>query len=142
MHAVVNGADLVVPTHRVPSGLHVSVSTSHGQWNTSIKPVMADNGVRWEESLLIRGAPLNFPRWLMSIFPSSWKAVHLEIRASFETTMLGRGELVGRVETSLEDLLAYDGQFGESSPSLVLLSLTAAQKCHSRSLKLSAHYFC
>ena len=122
MHAVVNCSDLVVPSHRVPTGFYVSVSTSHGQWNTSIKHVMADHSICWEEPLVIRGRPLNFPRWLMPIFTSTQKSVHLEIRASFETEMLGRGELVHGVQTTLGELLAYGKQFGESIPSPVSLS--------------------
>ena len=57
-----------------------------------------------------------FPRWLMPFFSKTSKAVHLEIRASFETVMRGPGELVGRVETTLKELLVHDGPFGESSP--------------------------
>ena len=66
------------------------------QSKTAIKPVMADHSVLWEEPLVIRARPLVFPHYLIPVFSSTSKAVHLEIRASFETTMLGRSELVGR----------------------------------------------
>lgn len=125
----------------MPTGFYVSISTAYGQWNTGMKTVMADYSVHWNESLVIQGRPLMFPQWLMHIFPGTSKVVHVEIRASFETAMLGRGELVGRVETTLEELLVHGKQFGKSSPSPVLSSLTAAQKYYSR-LKLGAHHFC
>ncbi|OAX32286.1 hypothetical protein K503DRAFT_727157 [Rhizopogon vinicolor AM-OR11-026] len=108
---VINGSNFVVPSHRMPAGLYGSVSTAYGQWNTAIGTVMADSSVPWNESLVIQGRPLKFPQWLMPIFPSTSKAVHLEIRASFETIMFGRGELVGIVETTLEELLMHGKQF-------------------------------
>ncbi|KAG2129172.1 uncharacterized protein EDB93DRAFT_140810 [Suillus bovinus] len=108
---VIAGQNLIVPSNRTPAGHYVLVSTSYGQWNTAIKPAMADCGVSWNEILTICGSPLMFPMWLMPIFSSSSKEVRLEIRASFECgQMLGRGELVGTVETTLDQLLAHDGQ--------------------------------
>ncbi|KAG2747337.1 hypothetical protein P692DRAFT_20819884 [Suillus brevipes Sb2] len=111
---VIAGQNLTVPSNRTPAGHYVLVSTSYGQWNTAIKAAMADCSVSWNETLTIRGSPLMFPMWLMPIFSSSSKAIRLEIRASFECgQMLGRGELVGTVETTLEQLLANGGQSGE-----------------------------
>lgn len=107
---VIAGQNLAVPSNRTPAGHYVLVSTSYGQWNTTIRAAMADCSVSWNETLTIRGSPLMFPMWLMPIFSSSSKEVRLEIRASFECgQMLGRGELVGTVETTLEQLLANDG---------------------------------
>jgi hypothetical protein len=143
MYAVLNGSNLVVPSHRMPTGVYVLVSTPYGQWNTSIKAVMADCSASWNETLAIHGSSLMFPRWLSAIFPSTSTAVRLEIRAAFENVMLGRGELVGRVETTLEELLMHDEQFGGSSSSTTFCHpLTAAQKCHSRLSTLGAHHFC
>ena len=116
MYEVINARNIVVRSHRMPTGLYVLVSTAHGQWNTAIKTVMSDHRVSWNECLVIPGLPLMFPHWLMRIFPSTSKAVYLEIRASFETKKVGQDELVGRIETTLEELLAHDGPFGESSP--------------------------
>lgn len=108
---VIAGQNLAVPSNRTPAGHYVLVSTSYGRWNTAIKAAMADCSVSWNETLIIRGSPLMFPMWLMPIFSSSSKEIRLEIRASFECgRMLGRGELVGTVETTLEKLLAHDGQ--------------------------------
>jgi hypothetical protein len=115
IYAVISGSNLV-PSHRIPTGFYVSVSTAYGQWNTTVKTAMADCSVTWDEPLIIQARPLMFPRWLMPIFSKTSKAVYLEIRASFETVMLGRGELVGRVETTLKELLMHDGPFRESSP--------------------------
>ena len=130
MYAVIDGSNLIIPSHRIPTGLYVLVSTAYGQRKTAIKTVMNDYSVPWNESLVIQGRPLMFPHWLMPIFPGTSKAVHLEIRASFETVTLGRGELVGRIETTLEGLLAHRNKFklGESSPSAVLSSLDSASE--------------
>ena len=125
MYVVVSGSNLVVPSHRIPAGFYVMVSTAYGQYNTATKIVMADYGVHWNDSLTIQGRPLMFPQWLMPIFPSNSKAVHLEIRASFETAMLGRGEIVGKVETTLQELLVHGKEFSESSFYPVLLPLIA-----------------
>ncbi|OJA14392.1 hypothetical protein AZE42_13604 [Rhizopogon vesiculosus] len=56
---------------------------------------MVDSSVPWNESLVIQGPTPTFPQWIMPIFHSTSKAVYLEIRASFETVILGRGELFG-----------------------------------------------
>lgn len=121
MHTVIAGQNLAVPSNRTPAGHYVLVSTSYGQWNTPIKAAMADCSVSWNETLTIRGSPLMFPMWLMPIFSRSSKEVRLEIRASFECgQMLGRGELVGTIKTTLEELLASDGQSSGFSPLILL----------------------
>jgi hypothetical protein len=84
---------------------------------------MADRSVPWNETLIILGFPSMLPTWLMPIVPRSSKAVHFEIRASFEYECLGRGELLGIVDTTLEELLSHAGeQFRELLPCSVLLS--------------------
>ena len=128
MYAVISGSNLVVPSHRVPTGLYVTVSTAHGQSDTPIKNLMDNDTARWDESLIIEGHSLMFPRWLMPIFPTTSKAVHLEIRASFETAMLGRGELLGRVETTLQEFLVHGKEFGESLLFLVLFILDSSSE--------------
>lgn len=108
---VIAGMNLAIPSNRIPAGLYVLVSTSYGQCNTTSKAAMADCGVTWNQALTIHGRPLKFPRWLMPIFSRKSKAVHLEIRASFESApMLGRGELVATFETTFKRLLGDDGR--------------------------------
>lgn len=114
MYIVLRGSNVDVPSHRVPTGLYVLVSTAYGQSKTALNVVMADYNVHWDESLTIQGRPLMFPQWLMPIFPRTSKVVRFEIRASFETSMLGQGEIVGRAETTLQELLVHENQFGES----------------------------
>ncbi|OJA10974.1 hypothetical protein AZE42_13247, partial [Rhizopogon vesiculosus] len=117
----------------MPAGLYVSVSTAYGQWNTPIKTVRADCSVPWNESLIIQRRPLMVPQWLKPIFPSTSKTAHLEIRASFETVMLGRGELVGKVEIGLEELLVYGKQFGLHAtiqPSEIDITTDAAHEAY------------
>lgn len=107
---VVAGMNLAIPSNRTPTGLYVLVSTPYGQCNTS-KAAIANRSIAWNQTLTIHGWPLKFPRWLMPIFSRKFKAVHLEVRASFESgQMLGRGELVGTFETTFEQLLGNDGQ--------------------------------
>ncbi|OJA12120.1 hypothetical protein AZE42_06633 [Rhizopogon vesiculosus] len=123
---VINGTNLPVPSERTPAGFYTIVSTPHGQWNTAVKAAMVDHSVPWNETLAMWAQPLMFPRWLMAIFPKKSKAVQLEIRASFEHGCLGRGELLGTIHTTLEELLLHAGkQFGlpvisAQSPSLFL----------------------
>ncbi|KAG1731286.1 hypothetical protein EDB19DRAFT_1831768 [Suillus lakei] len=108
---VIAGMNLAIPSNRTPAGLYVLVSTPYGQINTTSKVATTDCSVVWNQTLTIHGRPLKFPRWLMPIFSRKSKAVHLEIRASFESgLMLGRGELVGTFETTFEQLLAQDGR--------------------------------
>lgn len=145
MCAVISGSNLVVPSHPMPTGFYVLVSNGYGRWNTAVKTLMpvVDHSVQvhWNQSLVIQDRPSTFPQWLMSIFSSSSKAVRLEIRASFETVPLGQSELMGEVQTTLQELLAHDTQFGESSPSLVVVVLIATQKYHSLLFQLGSHHF-
>ncbi|KAG2747343.1 hypothetical protein P692DRAFT_20819889 [Suillus brevipes Sb2] len=61
---------------------------------------MTDCSVAWNQTLTIHGWLLKFPRWLMPIFARKSKAVHLEVRSSFESgPMLGRGELVEMMDS-------------------------------------------
>jgi hypothetical protein len=122
-HVVINGTNLFVPSERTPAGLYVTVTTPSGRWNTAIRTVMADRSVPWNETLVILGFPLMLPTWLMPIAPRSSKGVRFEIRASFEYECLGRGELLGIVDTTLEELLSHAGeQFRELLPCSILLS--------------------
>ncbi|KAG1731675.1 hypothetical protein EDB19DRAFT_2041699 [Suillus lakei] len=108
---VIAGKNIAVPSNRTPVGYYVGVSTSYGQWNTAIKAAMANCSIYWNETFTIHARPLTFPLWFMPIFSGKSKAIRLEIRASFECgQMLGRGELVGTVETTLDQLLAHNGQ--------------------------------
>jgi hypothetical protein len=61
----------------------------------------------------------------MPIIPRKSKAIHFEIRASFELACLGKGMLLGTVQTTLEQLLLHGGEeFGESSPSFLKVSVS------------------
>ena len=142
--AVIKGANLVVPSHRIPTGIYVFISTVYGQWRTPIQIVTANHSVHWNESLIIQGRPLTFLQWLIPVLPDTSTTLQVEIRASFETEMVGRGDLIGKFDTTLEKLLVHDEQFGESlpTPSICISSSTAGQKYHSRLLKSGVHHFC
>jgi hypothetical protein len=123
LYVVISGTNLFVPSERTPAGLYVTVTTPNGRWNTAIKTVMADRRVPWNETLIIPGFPLMLPTWLMPVVPRSSKAVRVEIRASFEHECLGRGELLGIVDTTLEELLSHAREpFRELLPFSLLLS--------------------
>ncbi|KAJ8583447.1 kinase-like protein [Rhizopogon salebrosus TDB-379] len=107
---VISGTNLSVPSERTSAGLYVTVTTPSGRWNTAIKTVMDDHSVPWNETIIILALPLMLPTWLMPIVPRFFKAVHFEIRASFEYECLGRGELLGIVDTTLEELLSHAGE--------------------------------
>ncbi|KAG2150944.1 hypothetical protein DEU56DRAFT_581831 [Suillus clintonianus] len=123
MLEVINGTDLLIPSHRIPAGLYVSVSTSSGQWNTTIKAPMADCSVAWNETFIICARPVKSFWWPMAFFSSTSTEVHFEIRASFEIERtLGQGQVVGTVNTTIEKLLEQDEHFRECSLSLMMAS--------------------
>ncbi|KAG1886598.1 P-loop containing nucleoside triphosphate hydrolase protein [Suillus subluteus] len=106
---VITATKLPLPSTvtRIPTGHYVRVSTSNGQWNTTVKTTMADCSISWNETFTILRCPLMFPPCLMSIFSGKSKTIHLEIRASYE---FGPSELVGAFKTTFGQVLVSDGE--------------------------------
>lgn len=92
----------------MPTGHFVHVSTSNGQWDTTIKAAMTDRSVSWNETLTIYERPPTFALYLLSTFSGGKsKAINLEIYASYES---GLTELVGTFETTFGQVLVSDVQ--------------------------------
>lgn len=97
-----------MPSDGKPASYYFHVSTPYGQCNTT-EVAMANRSVSWNQILTIRERPQTFLQRFMSFFKLS-KAVHLEIRASYEHgPILGRYEVVCAFDTTVEQLLAEDG---------------------------------
>ncbi|KAG1872404.1 hypothetical protein DFJ58DRAFT_437427 [Suillus subalutaceus] len=105
----ITATGLPMPSDNMPAGYYLHVSTPYGQCNTT-KAAMANRSVSWNQILTIRERPQTFLQKFMSFFKLS-KAVHLEIRASYEPgPMLDQYEVVCALDTTFEQLLAEDGQ--------------------------------
>ncbi|KAG2063145.1 hypothetical protein BDR04DRAFT_597530 [Suillus decipiens] len=106
--AATNLPILSTPRSPMPTGHFVHVSTSNGQWDTTIKAAMTDRSVSWNETLTIYERPPTFALYLLSTFSGGKsKAINLEIYASYES---GLTELVGTFETTFGQVLVSDVQ--------------------------------
>ncbi|KAG1731274.1 P-loop containing nucleoside triphosphate hydrolase protein [Suillus lakei] len=103
---VIAATNLPIPSILMPTGHYVSVPTSNGRRNTTMKAAMADCSISWNETFTIHAHPLMFLPCFVSIFFGKSKAIRLEIRASYES---GPSELVGAFETTFAQLLVNDG---------------------------------
>ncbi|KAG2366420.1 CHAT domain-containing protein [Suillus spraguei] len=90
---VVSGKKISVPSGRMSAGIYVSVSVDSKRcWKSAVRVLSSDSFVAWGDAL--------------TLSPDVTSKLSVEIRASFELSrMLGRGELVGKLEMSWERLL-------------------------------------
>ncbi|KAG2110032.1 CHAT domain-containing protein [Suillus cothurnatus] len=100
---VINGKNLQVPSDRIPAGIYISIIVdSSRRWNSAISVLSSDESAAWGNTVTL------------SLHPSP--ALSVEIRASYEADrMLGRGEVIGKLKMSWDELLDHgDEPFGES----------------------------
>ncbi|KAG1732547.1 hypothetical protein EDB19DRAFT_1880384, partial [Suillus lakei] len=116
---VVSGKNIKVPSCRIPAGIFVSINfDSKRHWKSAIRVLSSDSAVAWGDTL--------------TISPAASSRLSLEIRASFELDrVLGHGELIGKLETSWNELLdrgtePFDLSFPSIRGSRPSLTLTAA----------------
>ncbi|KAG0696464.1 CHAT domain-containing protein [Suillus ampliporus] len=85
---VISGENLKVPSKRIPAGIYISIDVdSRRRWKSAVRVLSSDSSVAWGDTVTL---------------------LSLEIRASFELgRMLGLGEVVGKLETSWNDLLGH-----------------------------------
>ncbi|KAG1802119.1 CHAT domain-containing protein [Suillus plorans] len=90
---VVGGKKISVPSGRIPAGIYVSVNVDSKRcWKSAVRVLSSDSFVVWGDTV--------------TLSPDVSPKLSVEIRASFELgRMLGRGELVGKLEMSWEGLL-------------------------------------
>ncbi|KAG1797950.1 CHAT domain-containing protein [Suillus subaureus] len=104
---VISGTNLGVPSLHIPAGIYVSVNLgSSRRWKSAIGILSSDESIAWRDTVTL------------SLDASSTLSV--EIRASFELDqMLGNGEVVGKLEMSLDALLNHGNEpFDISFPSV------------------------
>ncbi|KAG2134479.1 hypothetical protein DEU56DRAFT_902010 [Suillus clintonianus] len=96
---VVRVKSLQVPSERIPAGIYVSIDVDLTRcWISAIR-------VRLSDEFVARGNPLTSIPWRFSSLDASL-ALSLDIKTSFELDrMLVNGELIGKFDTSWDDLL-------------------------------------
>ncbi|KAG0704924.1 hypothetical protein DFH29DRAFT_1067749 [Suillus ampliporus] len=88
---VISGQNIKVPSERIPAGIYVSIKFGSTRlWKSAIRVLSSD-----ESAASSHVSP----------------QLSLEIRASFELgRMLGNGELIGKLETSWDELLRHGNE--------------------------------
>ncbi|KAG0704971.1 CHAT domain-containing protein [Suillus ampliporus] len=94
----ISGKNLYVPSERIPAGIYVSIQLDETRlWKSTIQVPSSDESVVWCDTVTIssRASP----------------QLSLEIRASFELSrILGNGEVIGKLETSWDELLRHGNE--------------------------------
>ncbi|KAG1837231.1 CHAT domain-containing protein [Suillus subalutaceus] len=104
---IISGKILKVPSLRIPAGVHVSVNLdSSRRWKSTIGVLLSDESITWRDSVTLS----------LDASPT----LSVEIRVSFELDcMLGNGEVVGKLDTSWDELLDHGNEpFDISFPSV------------------------
>ncbi|KAG2123284.1 CHAT domain-containing protein [Suillus clintonianus] len=102
---VIGGQNLQIPSHRMSAGIYISINVdSRRRWKSAIRVLSSDKSVAWGDSVTLSS--------------HESPALSMEIRASFELDRtLGSGEIIGRLQTSWDELLGHgDEQFELSFP--------------------------
>ncbi|KAG0703598.1 CHAT domain-containing protein [Suillus ampliporus] len=117
---VISGKNIQVPSGRIPAGIYISTNVdSRRHWKSAVRVLSSDNSVAWGDTV--------------TLSTDASPRLSLEVRASFELgRMLGNGEVVGKLESSWDDLLDHgDEPFDLSFPPVrnVCPSLTLKAVC-------------
>ncbi|KAG1749586.1 CHAT domain-containing protein [Suillus occidentalis] len=92
---VIRGKNLQVPSQRIPAGIYVSINiNSQKRWKSAIGVLSSEDSAVWGDTvtLSLDASPV----------------LSVEIRASYEADpMLGRGEVIGKLQMSWDELLNY-----------------------------------
>ncbi|KAG2110045.1 CHAT domain-containing protein [Suillus cothurnatus] len=129
---VINGENLRVPSKRTPAGIYVTIVVdSNRRWNSTICILSSGESAAWGNTVIL----LSHPSLAFSV----------EIRASYGADrMLGRGEVIGELKMSWDELLDHgDEPFNLSFPSVrgvhpsLTLMATVVQICDNQNGLLS-----
>ncbi|KAG1854982.1 CHAT domain-containing protein [Suillus subalutaceus] len=92
---VISGKNLQVPSERIPAGIYISVNVdSQRRWKSAISVLSSDRSVVWSDTVTLSS--------------HASPALSVEIWASYEAgRMLGSGEVIGKLQTSWDDLLDH-----------------------------------
>ncbi|KAG2122474.1 CHAT domain-containing protein [Suillus clintonianus] len=102
---IIGGKNLQVPSLRMPAGIYVSINVdSRRRWKSAISVLSFDESVVWGDT--------------MTLSSHESPALSVEIRASYEVDRtLGNGEVIGKLQTSWNELLDHgDEPFELSFP--------------------------
>ncbi|KAG2137508.1 CHAT domain-containing protein [Suillus clintonianus] len=102
---VISAKNLKIPSNRFPAGIYVSINVdSRGCWKSAIKVLSSDKSVVWGDAVTLSS--------------QASPALSIEIRVSYELDrMLGNGKVIGKLETSWNELLDHpDEPFELSFP--------------------------
>ncbi|KAG2032401.1 hypothetical protein BDR03DRAFT_1094979 [Suillus americanus] len=102
---IINGKNLRVPSERIPAGIYVSIDVDwRRRWKSTIGVLSSDESVAWGNTVTLSS--------------HASPALSVEIRASYEADrMLGRGEVIGKLQISWDGLLDHGvGPFDLSFP--------------------------
>ncbi|KAG2127222.1 CHAT domain-containing protein [Suillus clintonianus] len=117
---IIGAKNLQVPSERIPAGIYVSINVdSRRRWKSAISVLSSDESVAWGDT--------------MTLSSHESPALSMEIRASFELDRtLGNGEIIGKLQTSWDELLHHGDEPFELSfpvrgvnPSLMLKATVA-----------------
>ncbi|KAG2136723.1 CHAT domain-containing protein [Suillus clintonianus] len=92
---VISAKNLEIPSERIPAGIYVYINVdSRRRWKSAIKVLLADKSVAWGD--------------VVTLSSQASSALSIEIRVSYELNrMLGNGEVIGKLETSWDELLNH-----------------------------------
>ncbi|KAG2149362.1 CHAT domain-containing protein [Suillus clintonianus] len=102
---VISGKNLKMPFQRIPAGIYVSINVdSRRRWKSAVRVLSSDDSVAWGDTVTLSS--------------HESPALSAEIRASYEVDrMLGNGEVIGKLQTSWDELLGHgDEPFELSFP--------------------------
>ncbi|KAG2122498.1 CHAT domain-containing protein [Suillus clintonianus] len=114
---IIGAKNVQVPSKRMPAGIYISINVDfRRRWKSAVRVLSSDKSVAWGDSVTLTQAS-----------PS----LSVEIRASFELDrMLGNGEIIGKLQTSWDELLDHGDEpfelsfppIGGVTPSLTLMA--------------------
>ncbi|KAG1877225.1 CHAT domain-containing protein [Suillus subluteus] len=92
---IISGKDLKVPSERIPAGIYVSINfDSRRCWKSAISVLSSEESVAWGNTVTLSS--------------HASPALSVEIWASYEVgRMLGSGEVIGKLQTSWDELLEH-----------------------------------
>ncbi|KAG2123246.1 CHAT domain-containing protein [Suillus clintonianus] len=102
---VISAKNLKFPSDRIPAGIYISIDVhSRRRWKSAIGVLLSDKSVAWGDTVTLSSQVSS--------------ALSIQIRVSYELDrMLGNGEVIGKLETSGDELLDHgDEPFELSFP--------------------------
>ncbi|KAG1764772.1 hypothetical protein EV702DRAFT_1204864 [Suillus placidus] len=95
---VISAKNLKIPSERIPAGIYISIDVhSRRRWKSAIGVLSSDESVTWGDAVTLSSQVSS--------------ALSIQIRVSHELDrMLGNGEVIGKLETSGDELLDHGNE--------------------------------